>query len=252
MTQAALPDRWQELIAGHALGDLSPEEAEEFRRLLEAHPALAQEVTQLQEAMALLPYALPDVEPPPQLRSTLLAAAQTQPQFSTSAPRRATRGIHPRWWGVGGAIAAVLVGALALDNYQLRQQANDNQANDNQAIIDLLQQPNTQVYALAGTDNAVGASGSLVVNPDQTQLVIFVKNLPALPTGQAYRLWAMPNAGATPLYCGQFNTTLEAVATTTWTPPNSSCTAIAAQILLTAESTTAPPVPAGDLVMQSL
>lgn len=248
MTHAPLPDHWQELIAGYALGDLSPDEAEEVQRLLEANPALTQEVTQLQETLALLPYDLADRQPPAALRSTILTAAQPSASpMPPPTPRRTTRGIHPRWWGVGGAIAAVLIGALAIDNYQLRRQVAESEE-----IVALLQQPTTQLYTLQGTEAAIEASGSLVVNSAQDQVVILVKNLPTLPEGQAYRLWAMPQEGATPVYCGQFNTTAAATTTTTWTPPEQECTAIAHQVLLTAELADDPPIPAGELVMQGV
>ncbi|NJN85078.1 MAG: anti-sigma factor [Leptolyngbyaceae cyanobacterium SL_7_1] len=248
MTHASLPDHWQELIAGYALGDLSPDEAEEVRRLLEANPALHQEVTQLQETLALLPYDLADREPPLALRSNILTAAQTETStIPAQTPQRTTHGIHPRWWSVGGAIAAVLIGALAIDNYQLRRQVTESEE-----IVALLQQPSTQLYTLQGTGAAIEASGSLVVNSDHDQVVILVKNLPELPQSQAYRLWAMPQEGATPVYCGQFNTTAEATTTTTWTPPEEECTAIAHQVLLTAESASDPPIPAGELVMQGV
>ena len=70
-----LPEQVEELIIGYVLGNLSPEEAEEFRPLLAKNPQLATQVNLWQEALELLPYALPEVEPPPHLRSAILSAA---------------------------------------------------------------------------------------------------------------------------------------------------------------------------------
>ncbi len=73
-----LPEQVEELIVGYVLGHLSPEEAEEFRPLLAKNPQLATQVNLCQEALELLPYALPEVEPPPHLRSAILSAASAQ------------------------------------------------------------------------------------------------------------------------------------------------------------------------------
>ncbi|HEY9709052.1 MAG TPA: hypothetical protein V6D48_12695 [Oculatellaceae cyanobacterium] len=70
-----LPEQVEELIIGYVLGNLTPEEAEKFRPLLAKNPQLATQVNLWQEALELLPYALPEVEPPPHLRSAILSAA---------------------------------------------------------------------------------------------------------------------------------------------------------------------------------
>jgi len=54
MNGPLVPERLEELIAGYVLGNLSPEEAEELRRLVAEHPA---EVHRLQEVLELMPYA---------------------------------------------------------------------------------------------------------------------------------------------------------------------------------------------------
>lgn len=75
MTGPLLPERLEELMAGYVLGNLTPEEAEEFRQLLTEHPELAEEVHRLQEVLEVLPYALPEVAPPLHLRSAILESA---------------------------------------------------------------------------------------------------------------------------------------------------------------------------------
>ena len=75
MTESLLPERLEELIAGYVLGNLSSEEAEELRQLLTEHPKLSAEIHRLQEVLELMPYALPEVNPPQHLRSAILEAA---------------------------------------------------------------------------------------------------------------------------------------------------------------------------------
>ncbi|NJL89477.1 MAG: anti-sigma factor [Coleofasciculaceae cyanobacterium SM2_1_6] len=69
-----LSPRIEELLAGYALGDLSSEEAAELQQILVEHPDLEIELQSLQEVLATLPYALPAIEPSPQLRQDILAS----------------------------------------------------------------------------------------------------------------------------------------------------------------------------------
>jgi anti-sigma-K factor RskA len=70
-------ERWEELVAGYVLEDLSLEERKEFDQLLKERPELvAIEISRLQETLALTPYALPEAVPSSALRNRLLEAAQ--------------------------------------------------------------------------------------------------------------------------------------------------------------------------------
>jgi anti-sigma-K factor RskA len=251
MTHSSLPEHWpehwQELMAGYALGNLSSEEAEELQQLLDTHPELTVELDRFQDVLALVPYALPEAELPPKLRHNILHAAQLGDINSLLRPKRA-RSLSSRFSlaRMGAAVAAVLAVALAIDNYRLRQTVQTNEA-----IIASLQQPNAQVFALQGTENATGASGSLVVNPDNQIAIVLVQNLPKLPIGEAYRLWALVDGETQPIYCGQFNPQSSQTDTVQWNVPTDACSANVSQMLITAESTAAPPVPAGPLVLRS-
>ncbi|HEY9644241.1 MAG TPA: anti-sigma factor [Coleofasciculaceae cyanobacterium] len=276
---SALPENWQELMAGYALGDLSPEEAEEMQRLLAENPGLTLEVASLQEVLALVPYALSQQDPSPQLRDRILAAAaspqqEAEPSTSLSASsgmqaeaadlapadapspiplRPAAERVIPnrqnpwfaRAYALGGAIAAVALLALGVDNYRLRQESQEAKS-----VIAALRQRGTQTYTLEGTQQATAASGSLVVAPGQ-RVIIVAKNLPVLPAGQVYRLWAMPANGKNPTFCGQFNASTEEAVTTQWLAPETACQSTTVQMLITSEKAADPPVPKGTLVMQS-
>ncbi|NJR40331.1 MAG: anti-sigma factor [Leptolyngbyaceae cyanobacterium CSU_1_4] len=166
--------------------------------------------------------------------------------------RRNRRGRSGAWQTAGGAIAALLLVALAVDNYRLHQQMQQNQmtigqlqqtAQTNAALTKALQQPNAQLYALEGTQKS---SGSLVVVPAQNQVTI-VNDLPPLPKGQVYRLWAIAANEPEPTYCGEFN----AGAIASWSAPEAVCSKNVAQMLITAELASDPPIPKGELVMKS-
>jgi len=196
MTGPLSPEQLEELMAGYVLGDLSPEEAEEFGRLLAENPQLATEVSRLQETMELLPYALPEAEPPPQLRSAILDAVQAE-----TTPKPVQQRSRLPWSKIAGSIAALLALALGLDNYRLRQELKIAQTQKD--IINVLQRPNTRIFSLAGTDKANTAYGSIVLNLDEQKAFITYQNLPALPADQIYRLWAIIDNQE--IACAQFS-----------------------------------------------
>lgn len=249
MIRSARPDNWQDLIAGYALGNLSPEEAEALQQLLIEHPDLAMEVDRLQEIFALIPYNVPEQEPPAHLKDAILAAAQSDdqitPLFQEQPRPKPQRSSSIRWFSLAGSIAAAALVALAVDNYRLRQEAESDRP-----IIAALQQPGAQIYTLEGIEDAAQASGSIVLTPGQ-QVLVVVQNLPQLPQGQAYRLWVMPQNSKNPAYCGQFNTKPTGTVSTLWSASDAVCSKAPAQLLITAESASAPPIPQGNLVMKS-
>jgi anti-sigma-K factor RskA len=258
MTYSPLPENWQELMAGYALGDLSSEEAELLQRMLAESPDLTSEVDQFQEALALMPYALPEPEPPSHLRDTILSQAQADKapvgifQEERSRPPAPKPKKNVPWKSFGGAIAALFLITLAVDNYRLHQQMQQNQitigqlqqqTKTNEALATALQQPNARLYALEGTQKT---SGSLVVVPAKNQVTI-VNDLPQLPKGQVYRLWAIAANTTKPTYCGEFN----AGAIATWSAPAAACSKNVTQMLITTELVTDPQIPKGELVMKS-
>ncbi|MCY7275110.1 MAG: anti-sigma factor, partial [Phormidesmis sp. CAN_BIN44] len=176
-------------------------------------------------------------EPVRDLRPRLIESQQ----IDRSSPRRR----NPKWLQVGGVIAALALITLLVDNHRLRQTTQETQS-----VIAALQHPDTILYTLRGTDKAINASGSLVVNPTQKTLTTLTQNLPKLPSGQTYRLWAMPKGATKPSFCGQFNS--RAATTTRLSDSDAVCNTAVSQMLITAESATAPLVPAGDLVMKSV
>ncbi|MBW4657390.1 MAG: anti-sigma factor [Drouetiella hepatica Uher 2000/2452] len=273
---SALPSNWQELIAGYALGDLSPEEAEELQHLLAENPDLIAEVASLQEVLALMPYGLSQQVPSTQLRDSILMAVEASSAMSNSFTDSPTRnrfvdskdnepnnrsiaslqaiggedsGLPSRrrsaWYGIGGTIAAVALVALGIDNYRLRQETQQAKS-----VIAALQQRGTQTIALEGTQEANAASGSLLI-AESRQVFMVAKDLPVLPEGQVYRLWAMPSSGKNPAFCGQFSAKTNGSVTTQWVTPEVSCQSTTVQMLITSEKASDPPLPKGSLVMQS-
>lgn len=246
------------------------------RRWVEAQaidqPELAAELAEHQLTVNALPYAMPVVPLAADLKERLFQRLAQEPAplpvapplsvpplssrspqndlsadtLTATSPSQASRRVRRRHWQqAAGAIAALVAIALLVDNYRLRQNAQTDQA-----IVAALQQPDSVVYTLKGTEKAANASGSLLVNAGEKTAVVLVQNLPALPTGQAYRLWAIAKGATKPTYCGQFDHNRPG--TVRWSLPEAVCSANAPQMLITAESTSAPFVPQGALVMKSV
>jgi hypothetical protein len=99
---------------------------------------------------------------------------------------------------------------------------------------------------MKGTKQQLDASASLVINTKQATIV--TQNLSTLPTGKAYRLWAIVESNPNPVFCGQFNSAA-AQSVVQWQLPSASCKA-PKKWLITSELASALPVPAGPLVLQ--
>lgn len=259
-----------ELAPLYALNLLDHEECRWVEAQVLENPELAAELAEYQAAVNALPYAAPSVPMPENLKGRLFQRLAAEPAETplptalpaqeatppTATPQRLSRPEDParsrvvafrrsRWLQAGGAIAALAAIALLVDNYRLRQNMQADQA-----IVATLQQPDSIVYPLRGTDKAASASGSLVVNSTAKTAVALIQNLPALPEGRAYRLWAVPKGATKPVYCGQFNN--DRTGTVRWSLPEAVCSASVPQMLVTAESASDPPIPAGPLVMKSV
>ena len=122
MTQALSPQQIQELTAGYVLGDLDSQESVLFQQLLQQTPTLNIEVQRLQEALNSIPYALAEPQPQPQLRASILAAAD---QIEAPSALNTTQGFRHRrsWrWVLSSSLAAGLIIVLGVHNLHLRQQ----------------------------------------------------------------------------------------------------------------------------------
>ncbi|MBX2863682.1 MAG: anti-sigma factor [Leptolyngbyaceae cyanobacterium MAG.088] len=270
------PD-WHDLLAGYALGNLSPEEQATLQQILTDQPELQAEVQAYEETLALVPYALAPQPLPPGLEDALITAAQTAPKSHSSQRRPQTRQ-HPRqrWYQWATAAAVLIATIVGTDNYRLRQQqtrlqtqiqttqnklktseqelaqaqadAEANPAeNSFEQVIDILRQPNALVYSLQGTGDAATSSGSLLTLPNHSEVQLVSHNLPVLPADKVYRLWSVATEQDSPMFCGQFNNT--EVGNVQWTVPDALCNAKPVKVIITIDAVIDPPVPKGPAVL---
>jgi anti-sigma-K factor RskA len=239
MNESLSPEELKQLIAGYVLGDLSPEEAEQVRSILRSQPELTAEIQVLQEILALIPYSLPQTELPPQLRSKILATAAS-PAFS---PRNRSL----PWQKIMTAVAASIAILVAVDNYYLRQELRLAQERKEPGLVAFLQQPQTQIYQLAGTQDASQASARIIYNPNQEKAILIANQLPEVKAEQIYRLWAI--VGQEKIACADFRTDTSGNLVSEFALPQTDCSKAQATLAVTLESFPAPNQPKGSIVL---
>ncbi len=254
-----LPENWQQLLAGYVLDDLDGDETALVEQWLDDYPEVAAELASLQTTWDTLPMVLPEVQPPLGLRDRILTAV-TEPaahavipsspiplSLSTDAQQSAPAPTRFPWGklllGLGWLGTAIALTFAWQENQRLRLALLRQEA-----VVASLSQPANPLYTLSGTEAEPQANARLVINPaDQTALIV-TTDLPTLGEDKIYRLWAL--AGSDPVFCGQFNPD-GLQDTNQWPLPDAACADIPVQMLITAENAADPPIPAGDLVMQS-
>jgi anti-sigma-K factor RskA len=274
----------KDLVAGYVLNDLNAEESVRLHEALEEDPALHREVQSFQEAFALIPYGSPVEAPAASLKNKILEAASrtgsaesaahpvspiaTSPIATNVVPIQSAA--RDRSWrrhlpAVSTAIAAVAVAALGFNQIQLNKQQQQTVAiqqqlesttseltrlqaevRNSQAIAALLSDPTTQAYPMAGEKS----NARVLVRPGDREVAIVSQGLPALPEGKIYRFWAVTQASATPLYCGQFRP--DSSGNSQWSPTDTTCLENPLEMMITLESPNDPTTLPGPVVMESV
>lgn len=124
MADSSEHNRFEELAAGYVLGDLDSEEMAEFQQLAVEHPALWEEVSELQETLNLLPFGLAESHPHPSVREQIMqSAADIQsPQLAAQSAAPTTALLQRPWTKIFGSIATLTTVVLGLQTVHLQQQ----------------------------------------------------------------------------------------------------------------------------------
>lgn len=163
-----MSDTVRDLLAGEALGVLSPGEREQVDALVRKDGAAATELEQHRATVAMLETAVARKLPSATLFDRILADVRPS---ATPAPRR-------RWrWAprLAAGVAAAAVVALGVVVYTGGPGDPDARA------------------AIAGTPRFAGVSGSATL--DEGELVLKLENVPAPPAGHHYEVWVLRTEG---------------------------------------------------------
>jgi anti-sigma-K factor RskA len=174
-----------ELLPAYALGSLDEEEAIQVAEHLDTCPGCRAELLSYQAVAAQLALAAPDAIPPARLKQQILRQLQTPRLEPAIEP-------HRSWWQrivdlfqraapAWGLASLALVVLLVLSNLWWWQRADREGP--------MVTPGGMQVVAMAGTDAAPAAVGTLVISGDGEYGMLVVDGLPALDADHQYQLW---------------------------------------------------------------
>lgn len=225
--------RMNDLVGAYVLGALEPDEVRSFEAAMASDAGLAAEVEEARASLLGLAEALPDTEPPPELRTRVLEQARVTPQGASGAApvgpdavpdisggREASGrdgGLRVVPWVL---LAASLAGlfflgrertALQGEAARLTAQLDSMRsvvAESEVALASLdslrlaVSGPNVQFASLSGDADP---TLRLVWNRDRNVLLVAAANLPALGTDRTFQLWGIRGSDA-PVSLGTFET----------------------------------------------
>jgi anti-sigma-K factor RskA len=181
-----------ELLPEYALGCLD----EDDEILVSEHVATCSvcraELEAFENVTDRLVFAAPETAPPVRLKQQLMNRIQPPMEPATAGPQQLS------WWQklaallqqsapVWGAASLVLVLILAVNNLMLRNQAHEP----------VLTSGGMRIVALASTDAASSAAGTLVISADGEYGSLAVDGLPPLGNAQQYQLWLIKDGERT-------------------------------------------------------
>ena len=200
-------DEITELAAGYALGALDSDDRTRFEALLAAGDGEATAALRDFEGTVAGIAAETIAVPSPTVKAALMARIDAQGRSPEAVPRRLSS-VKPSPSGrsawtlvlsgaMAAGIAAIAVGWVVSSAYDRRvtrlaqeTTALKQELEHQQSLIALLQDPATQVVALAGLEAAPGAWARMLWHETAGGLLV-AHGLPPAPEGKAYELWAI-------------------------------------------------------------
>lgn len=177
----------QELIPAYVLNALEPHEmrnVESHLRTCAECRHMADEYRAVPEALAL---SVPQISPPPELKSRTLSAAQFTPSpKSTRVPQIRARPFRLTPWLAAAALGVALI-ALVLAVWQgqeIRQELGAQR--DLLTVMAYAEGPIVDVRAPSPGSRA---TGKLYLDPDSAVAALIAVNLPPLDEAHVYQVW---------------------------------------------------------------
>ncbi len=221
-------DRIEELISAYTLGVLDGNELKELEDYLRNNPGVYQKlINENEAAFSQLAYVLKGSSPRPGLRNELLADIKKEKEdheIETKIPF--WQRLQPMWLGLGSAVAAIIIISLityssSLNNSLKEQQAKISNLEEliseqdselamlkeefgsQSEMVSFLQNPDVVIINLVKTEPDLKAVARVLWNPGDDEALFYGINLPEIPDGKTYQLWAI--AGDKPESLGVFN-----------------------------------------------
>lgn len=170
-----------DLLAAVALGVATPDEKARVEAAVAVDTELAVELAGLRAASDTLALNVPQVDPPPSLKTRLMdevraEAPASRPQPARRRDRRRFSFLRPAPWPAFAAVAAAAVGLLV---WNISLQSSPDPASEVRSI------------AVRGTDAAPDIRGRAPFVADEDTAVVSLASLPSLDEGEGYELWVI-------------------------------------------------------------
>ena len=180
------------LSGAYALNALGPEEAAEFRRHLDVCQACADEVRELQAAVAAMGEAEAS-SPPPELKVRVLAAADRTPQEPPRHGAQVAGGgsARSRWitWLAAAAAAVIVAGAGIIG---VRAILGNDEAGKQPAlaseVADVFSAGDAHTATVTTTN---GGKLTVAVSKSRDEMAVDTRQLPPLDRQHVYQIWAV-------------------------------------------------------------
>ena len=209
----SLCQEFQDLYPGYVLDAVAEPDQKRIKDHLATCRLCAEIVEGYCSVADLLPFAAPPVEPPPELKARVLAAAIPRARTLIAAPRPSVwqtlvNGLNQSLRSPAfSAITLLLVVGLAAWNISLQNQlvsqtaSNQKMQSDmtsQRALITTIAYADTQPKRLESTDAAPQAIGRLFTAPELNAVALIVYDMPTLKPDQVYQIWLIdPNGERT-------------------------------------------------------
>jgi hypothetical protein len=207
-------DEVRELLPLLALDTLDVDERDVLEDHLAGCTVCLEELAGYSETVAALALALPQTDPPPALKGRVLSEARRARLMPAGAggsrsPALLWRSERVSRWRasltslVAGVALLLAAGSTAwalslrseLDLQNTRIAALSERANNYARVTAVLQAADTQIRVLQSTSGAQDAFGRVYIDPDTSEGMLMVRNLPPLPQGRVYQLWVARSDG---------------------------------------------------------
>lgn len=200
-------ERYYELLAGQAVGELTPEETAELQELARRYPEIDDEALE-QTAGAIFAAGVTEYESlPASLRDKLMEEARKQaPEKVVVMPRRGSGARNPGMWS--GWIAAAAVTILAVFGLMQTRKGEPTPAEGLQRLRATANDIQSVPWSATQDPAAAGLTGEVVWSPSQQTGYVRIRNMAANnPRLSVYQLWIFDSKrdSAYPVDGGMFN-----------------------------------------------
>lgn len=204
----------QPLLAGYALGVLDREGRASLDRHTAACTVCRDDLKSLQQAAERLAFAADPAEPPPAMKSRLMArieSLEAAPRAPSAFPGSLAGAVHRRIRrvrparAVAASMAAVALFMLGWGSYETVRVNRLARQNEELATavrrqwraITLAADPRVETIAFRGSEAAPAAKGNLLFSREIQEAMLVVMDLDPPAKGEVYQLWLLAPEGGT-------------------------------------------------------